>query len=127
MKSVDVNSTLRRAGGFALVGTTAVTAPVLGQAAFAPFVAMAVLGAFVITDGPLFELFARPGDRQDGRLNGLIGFSLAAAGLALISAELGMPTAAFVAATLIVAYGNLGKELSQKHQTTHLLEQQDLW
>ena len=111
MKSVDVNSTLRRAGGFALVGTTAVTAPVLGQAAFAPFVAMAVLGAFVITDRPLFELFARPGDRQNGRLNGLIGFSLAAAGLALISAELGMPTAAFVAATLIVAYGNLGKRI----------------
>ncbi|ERG93415.1 MAG: putative membrane protein [Haloquadratum walsbyi J07HQW1] len=106
-----VQPTLRRAGGFALIGTLAVTAPVLGQAAFAPFAAVGITAAFLITDGPIFELFARPGDRQDGRLNGLAGFALAAAGLAILSTELGLPVALFVASVLILAYGNLGKRL----------------
>jgi uncharacterized protein (TIGR00297 family) len=106
-----VQPTLRRAGGFALIGTLAVTAPVLGQAAFAPFAAVGIMAAFLITDGPIFELFARPGDRQDGRLNGLAGFALAAAGLAILSTELGLPVELFVASVLILAYGNLGKRL----------------
>ncbi|MFA1609517.1 DUF92 domain-containing protein [Halobellus rubicundus] len=103
--------TLRRAGGFALVGTLAVAAPVLGRAAFVPFAAVAVLAAFVITDGPLFDLFARPADRREGRLNGLAGFSLAAAGLAILATELGLPTDLYVAAVFVLAYGNLGKRL----------------
>ncbi|MFB6090927.1 MAG: TIGR00297 family protein [Halobellus sp.] len=103
--------TLRRASGFALVGTLAVAAPVLGRAAFAPFAAVAVLAAFAITDGPLFDLFARPADRREGRLNGLAGFSLAAAGLAILATELGLPTELYVAAVFVLAYGNLGKRL----------------
>ncbi|WP_144905063.1 DUF92 domain-containing protein [Halobellus captivus] len=103
--------TLRRASGFALVGTLAVAAPVLGRAAFAPFAAVAVLAAFGVSDGPLFELFARPADRREGRLNGLTGFALAAAGLALLATEIGLPVTLFVAAVLVLAYGNLGKRL----------------
>ncbi|MFC6873838.1 DUF92 domain-containing protein [Halobellus marinus] len=103
--------TLRRASGFALVGTLSVAAPVLGRAAFVPFAAVAVLAAFAITDGPLFELFARPADRREGRLNGLTGFALAAAGLAILATEIGLPTDLFVAAVLVLAYGNLGKRL----------------
>ena len=103
--------TLRRAGGFALVGTVAVAAPALGRAAFAPFAAVALLAAFVITDGPLFDLFARPADRREGRLNGLAGFALAAAGLAILATEIGLPLELFVAAILVLAYGNLGKQL----------------
>ncbi|QCC46519.1 DUF92 domain-containing protein [Halobellus limi] len=103
--------TLRRAGGFALVGTLAVAAPVLGRAAFAPFAAVAVAAAFGITDGPLFELFARPADRREGRLNGLAGFALAAAGLAILATEIGLPVPLFVAAVMVLAYGNLGKRL----------------
>ncbi|KAB1198336.1 MULTISPECIES: DUF92 domain-containing protein [Haloferax] len=108
-----MTSTLRRAGGFAVVGTLALAAPSLGTAAFAPFAAVALLAAFVIDDGPLFELFARPGDRKDGRLNGLAGFSLAATGLALLATvpRARMPITVFVASVLILAYGNLGARL----------------
>ncbi|WP_411964316.1 DUF92 domain-containing protein [Haloferax sp. YSMS24] len=108
-----MTSTLRRAGGFAVVGTLALAAPSLGTAAFAPFAAVALLAAFVIEDGPLFELFARPGDREDGRLNGLAGFSLAATGLALLATvpRARMPLTVFVASVLILAYGNLGARL----------------
>ena len=86
-------------------------APVLGRAAFAPFAAVALLAAFVVTDGPLFDLFARPADRREGRLNGLVGFALAAAGLAILATEIGLPIGLFVAAVLVLAYGNLGKRL----------------
>ncbi|MFB6251402.1 MAG: TIGR00297 family protein [Halobellus sp.] len=106
-----MQQTLRRAGGFALVGTVSVTAPVLGRAAFVPFAAVALLAAFVITDGPLFDLFARPSDRREGRLNGLAGFALAAAGLAILATELGLPVDLFVASVFVLSYGNLGKRL----------------
>ena len=106
-----VQQTLRRAGGFALVGTAAVAAPALGRAAFAPFAAVAMLAALVITDGPLFDLFARPADRREGRLNGLAGFALAAAGLAILTTEIGLPVGLFVAAIFVLSYGNLGKRL----------------
>lgn len=106
-----MQQTLRRAGGFALVGTVAVAAPVLGRATFAPFAAVALLAAFVITDGPLFDLFARPDDRREGRLNGLTGFALAAAGLAILTTEIGLPVGLFAAAIVVLAYGNLGKRL----------------
>ena len=93
------------------MGTVAVAAPALGRAAFAPFAAVALLAAFVITDGPLFDLFARPADRREGRLNGLTGFALAAAGLAILTTELGLPMGLFVASVLVLSYGNLGKRL----------------
>jgi uncharacterized protein (TIGR00297 family) len=105
-----VNSTVRRAGGFAAVGTLSLAAPVLGPAAAAPFAAVAALAAFVVDDGPLFELFARPGDHRDGRLNGLAGFALAATGLAILTVvpPPSMPVTAFVGAVFVLAYGNLG-------------------
>jgi uncharacterized protein (TIGR00297 family) len=105
-----VTSTLRRAGGFAAVGTLALAAPELGRAAAAPFAIVALLAAFVVDEGPVFELFARPQDRRDGRLNGLAGFALAATGLAILATapRESMPTTVFVAAVLVVAYGNVG-------------------
>jgi uncharacterized protein (TIGR00297 family) len=105
-----VTSTLRRAGGFAAVGTLALAAPELGRAAAAPFAVVALLAAFVVDDGPVFELFARPQDRRDGRLNGLAGFALAATGLAILATapRESMPTGVFVAAVFVVAYGNVG-------------------
>lgn len=93
------------------MGTLALAAPVLDVAAFAPFAAVALLAAFVVTDGPLFEVFARPGDHQDGRLNGLAGFALAAAGLAILVAAVDMPVSLFVATVLVLSYGNLGKQV----------------
>jgi uncharacterized protein (TIGR00297 family) len=114
-----VNSTLRRAGGFAAVGTLSLAAPALGVAAAAPFAAIAVLAAFVITDGPVFELFARPGDREDGRLNGLASLALAATGLALLATvpQVPMPVGVFVATLLVVTYGNLGAQFATTRAT----------
>jgi uncharacterized protein (TIGR00297 family) len=107
-----VTSSLRRAGGFALVGTLSLATPALGQAAFAPFAFIAVLAAFVVDEGPLFELFARPGDRRDGRLNGLAGFALAATVLALLATvpRTPIPVGVYVSAVLVLGYGNLGSQ-----------------
>ncbi|MEF8779169.1 MAG: DUF92 domain-containing protein [Haloferacaceae archaeon] len=104
---------LRRAGGFAAVSTLSLAAPELGQAAAVPFAAVAVLAAFVVDDGPIFELFARPSDRQEGRLNGLAGFSLAAAGLGVFATipTVPMSESVFAAAVVVVAFGNLGRAL----------------
>jgi uncharacterized protein (TIGR00297 family) len=114
-----VTSTLRRAGGFAAVGTLSLAAPALGVAAAAPFAAIAVLAAFVITDGPVFELFARPGDREEGRLNGLASFALAATGLALLATvpRTPMPVGLFVSTMVVVAYGNLGAQFVTTRST----------
>jgi uncharacterized protein (TIGR00297 family) len=96
------------------VGTLALAAPALGAAAAAPFAAVALLAAFVVTEGRLFELFARPGDHEDGQLNGLAGFALAAAGLALLTTVpregLRMPATVFAASVLVLAYGNLAEQ-----------------
>ncbi|GAB3324578.1 TIGR00297 family protein [Haloplanus salinarum] len=117
---MGVTSTLRRAGGFAVVGTLALAAPELGRAAAAPFAIVALLAAFVVDEGPVFELFARPQDRRDGRLNGLAGFALAATGLALLSTipQRSMPTDVFVAAVFVVAYGRVGARVVERLDTT---------
>jgi uncharacterized protein (TIGR00297 family) len=109
-----VTSTLRRAGGFAAVGTLSLAAPALGVAAAAPFAAIALLAAFVVTDGPLFELFARPGDREDGRLNGLASVALATTGLALLATvpRVPLPLTVFVATVVGITYGNLGAQVA---------------
>jgi uncharacterized protein (TIGR00297 family) len=98
---------LRRAGAFALVGALSLAAPLLGPAAAAPFVVVAALAAFVVEDGPAFELFARPGDHEERALYGLAGFALAAAGLALFVPLFGMPVFVFVASVLVLSGGNL--------------------
>ncbi len=98
------------------MGTLALAAPVLGRAAAAPFALVAVLAAFVVDEGPLFELFARPQDRKDGRLNGLAAFSLAATGLALLATvpQMTMPVTVFVTAVVVLSYGNLGAKLAER-------------
>ncbi len=126
----DVTSTVRRAVAFALVGTLALVAPavtgagsaavagvaatvgvdpslVATAAATAPFVGFAAFALTVDDDRAVFDLFARPGDRQDGTLYGLAGFSLAVAGLALFATQFGMPTWVFVGAVFALAFGNV--------------------
>lgn len=107
----------RRAAAFAAVGTLALTVPLLGPLTAVPFAIVAVLAARLVTDGWLFELFARPGDRRQGALYGLAGFSLAAAGLAILAGveAFDMPAAAFVGAVFAVAYGNLGEAISREY------------
>jgi uncharacterized protein (TIGR00297 family) len=127
---------LRRAGGYALVGTLALLAPALvgwggfGDAsvpvpgslggdlrtstvvAALPFLAIAVAAATVIEEGPLFEIFARPGDYEEGHLYGLAGFALAVAGLTVVGLQFGMPLFAFVASVFVLVWGDLAGALA---------------
>ena len=114
-----MSHTVRRAGAFAAVSTLSLVAPaVQGRAApavaavvaAAPFAALAAFALVGVDDGPIFELFARPGDFEEGRLYGLAGFALAAAGLALVALRFGMPVGAFVAGTVVVGYGDLAQK-----------------
>jgi uncharacterized protein (TIGR00297 family) len=119
---VGVSSRLRRAVGFAVVGSLALAAPALGRFTAVPFAVVGVL-ALVVSGGPLFEVFARPADRQDERLRGLAGFAFAATGLALLTAlpRARMPVSAFVAAVLVLAYGNLGRDLVNHYADADVL------
>ncbi len=100
--------TVRRAAAFALVGTLALAAPVAGALAAVPFALIAVVGRLV-SGGALFELFATPADRYAGQLRRLVGFSLAATGLALLASLTGLSSAAFVASVLLLVYGDLAE------------------
>ena len=114
---------LRRAGGFAAVASVALVAPVLGPFTAILFGLIGLLAALAISDGPLFELFARPGDWEDGRLNGLAGFSLAAAALALLATlpQSPLPVEVFVATLCILGFGNLGMEAVRRQTTEPFL------
>jgi len=117
-----VNRRLTREGGFAAVAAISLLAPLLGPATVVPFLLVAGAAAFVVDEGPVFELFARPADRREGRLFGLAGFSLAAAVLAFLATApmadprytMGLP--AFAASVLSVAVGNLGAQLVRETQ-----------
>ena len=109
-------STVRRAAAFAAVGSIALAVPLLEAAVTAglaplavaaPFALIAAAAVFGIHEGRLFELFARPGERRERRLYGLIGFTLAASGLVLLTVVSSMPTGVGVGVVLLVAYGNL--------------------
>ena len=114
-----MTSALRRATAFALVGSASVIAPIAHRlllpdlatlVAVSPFFLLAGALHFV-ESGVVFELFARPGDRRDGRLYGLAGFSLAIAALVLLSLQFEMPVAVPVVATMTLAVGNVGAQL----------------
>ncbi|WP_135824129.1 DUF92 domain-containing protein [Halorussus ruber] len=111
---------VRRAAAYAAVSTLALAAPVLGWATAAAFGALAV-GALAVTDGPLFEWFARPADRQEGRLHGLAAFSFAATGIALLSAFAGLPTHVLVASVVVVGYGNLAQQIAWEFDAEAIL------
>ena len=111
-----MTSTVRRASAFAAVGAISLAIPVVYQTfsrpvatvtAAAPFVAIAALSLYVIEGGVVFELFARPGDRRDGRLYGLAGFALSIAGLSLLATQFEMPVGVFVMSVFVLAFGNL--------------------
>ncbi len=77
----------------------------------APVAAAVLLAAFVVTDGPLFDLLAYPGDYEDRRLYGLITFVLAAVLLGVLAVTSSMSVAIFVGTVLLVGYGNLAERL----------------
>jgi len=115
-----VTTTVRRGAAFALVGTLALVAPFIREgtepamatlAVSGPFLAVAALALLVNADSVLFDLFARPGDRRDGKLYSLAGFSLAAAGIAILTVEFGMPSYVYVGTIFLLVFGNLGGHL----------------
>lgn len=113
-----VDRPVRRAGAFAAVATLSLllpltagraAAPIATAATTLPFLVIAAASLVAVDDGPVFDAFARHTDREEGRLYGLAGFSLAIAGLTLLVALFGLPPDAFVATVLLVGYGNLGQ------------------
>lgn len=118
-----VTSPVRRAAAFALVGLLAVVVPLVAGInepavatflAIGPFLLVAALALSVNPDSVFFELFARPGDRRDGTLYGLAGFSLAAAGTAVLAVEFGMPAEIYVGTLFLLSFGNLVGQLSRR-------------
>lgn len=110
-----VTSPVRRGAAFALVGTLALVVPlaktrdpaVTTLVAAGPFLAVAVFALLASPGKLLFELFARPADRRDGRLYGLTAFALSTAGLAVLVVGFGLPEHVFVATVWLLAAGNL--------------------
>ncbi len=81
--------------------------------AAAPVAAVVLLAAFVVSDGPLFDLFAFPDDYEDERLYGLITFVLAATALGVIAVSSSMSLSIFVGSVLLIGYGNLAEQLTR--------------
>ena len=119
-----MTSTVRRAGAFAAVGTLAFAVPLATRidspalatvAATAPFILVAVLSMFAVNpDSLLFDVFARPGDYEDGQLYGLAAFSLATASLAFLAIRFDLPIWVFVGTIVLVSYGNFGQRLAHR-------------
>jgi uncharacterized protein (TIGR00297 family) len=114
-----VTGNVRRAAAFVAVGALSLlapaavgrTSPLVGAAAATlPFVLVAGAALYGVDEGPLFDLLARPGDYEEGRLYGLAGFALAAAGLAILATRFGLPAHVFVAGVAVLVVGNLTKE-----------------
>ncbi|WP_265108778.1 DUF92 domain-containing protein [Halosolutus halophilus] len=113
---------VRRAGVFAVLCTLTLAVPIVGPRAATPIAAVVLLsiaavvllGAFAVTDGPLFDLLAYPGDYEDNRLYGLITFVLAGVALGLISVTSSMSVTVFVGTVLLIGYGNVGEQLARQ-------------
>ncbi len=103
-------SNIRRAVGFAVVGLFSLLGPVVGTSVSILYGIIA-LSAVLITHGPIFELFARPGDYEVDRLRGLFGFAVSAAVLGILAGAGNLPMVVFPTTILLVALGNLGAEL----------------
>jgi uncharacterized protein (TIGR00297 family) len=115
-----VTGNVRRAAAFVAVGALSLLAPaaagrlsplVATAVATLPFVLVAGVALYVVEEGPLFDLLARPGDYEPRRLYSLAGFALAAAGLALLATRFGLPVTVFVTGTALLVVGNLAREV----------------
>jgi len=108
-----VTAPVRRAGAFALLCTLSLAVAAFGPATGASIAAVVLVLAVVVTDGPLFDLFAFPDDYEEGRLYGLIAFVLAVTALGFVAMTSSMSLSIFVGAVLLVGYGNFAERLSQ--------------
>ncbi|RQG88917.1 DUF92 domain-containing protein [Natrarchaeobius halalkaliphilus] len=104
---------IRRAAVFAAICTLSLAVPLSGPGTGAVLAAVVLLGAFVVTEGPLFDLLAYPGDYEDGRLYGLITFVLAVVALGLIAVMSSMSIAVFVGTAFLIGYGNVAEQIAR--------------
>ncbi|ADD04809.1 DUF92 family protein [Natrialba magadii ATCC 43099] len=116
-----MTSPVRRASVFAALSTLSLAVPLAGLEVATALAAAVLLGAFLVTDGPLFELVAYPGDYEDRRLYGLITFVLAAVALGLVAVNSSMTLAVFVGTVLLVGYGNLAERLVRARSDSDVL------
>ncbi|WP_435155341.1 DUF92 domain-containing protein [Haladaptatus sp. DFWS20] len=112
-----MTTSIRRAAAFAGVGTLALVGSVLVAGVAALFAAIGAL-ALVVDEGVVFDLFARPSDRSEGRLRGLAAFSFATAGLAMLVIVVDLPTRVFAAAVCLLVYGNLVEQVARSWNNT---------
>jgi uncharacterized protein (TIGR00297 family) len=108
-----VTEPVRRAGVFALLCTLSLAVPLFGPTVGAALAAVILVGAFAVTDGPVFDLLAYPDDYEGGRLYGLITFVLAGVTLGLIATQTSMPLAVFVGTVFLIGFGNVGERLAR--------------
>jgi uncharacterized protein (TIGR00297 family) len=93
-----------------LIGSVLSRSQIITVLVSVPFLAVALL-SLVTTHGRFFEIFAFPGDYKEGRLYGLASFSLAVAGLTIVTLQFGMPPGVFAASTLLLVYGDLSEKM----------------
>ncbi|GAA0226259.1 DUF92 domain-containing protein [Haladaptatus pallidirubidus] len=115
-----MTTSIRRAAAFAGIGTLALVGSVLVAGVAALFAAIGAL-ALVVDDGVVFDLFARPSDRSEGRLRGLAAFSFATAGLAMLVMLVDLPTRVFIAAVCLLVYGNLAEQIARSWNNTAII------
>ncbi|RQG92204.1 DUF92 domain-containing protein [Natrarchaeobius chitinivorans] len=108
-----MTTSVRRAAVFAALCTLSLVVPLFGPVVGAAVAAVTLLGAFAITDGPLFDLLAYPGDYEDNRLYGLITFVLAGIALGLIAVTSSMSLAVFVGTVFLIGYGNVAEQIAR--------------
>nr|WP_160048101.1 DUF92 domain-containing protein [Natrialba sp. INN-245] len=84
-----------------------------GTVVGAALAAVVLLGAFAITEGPVFDLLAYPGDYEDSRLYGLITFVLAGVALGIIAVSSSMSIAVFVGTVFLIGYGNVAEQIAR--------------
>jgi len=115
-----VTPAVRRAAVFAVLCTLSLAVPLFGLPVGATLAGLVLLGAFAVTDGPLFDLLAYPGDYEDRRLYGLLTFTLAAVALGLLATTSSMSVAVFVGTVLLVGYGEFAEQATRSQTDTDL-------
>ncbi|MWV40791.1 DUF92 domain-containing protein [Natrialba sp. INN-245] len=108
-----MTSPVRRAAVFAAICTLSLAVPLFGTVVGAALAAVVLLGAFAITEGPVFDLLAYPGDYEDSRLYGLITFVLAGVALGIIAVSSSMSIAVFVGTVFLIGYGNVAEQIAR--------------
>lgn len=109
-----MTDSVRRAGAFTALSTLVLVVPVLGSLLAAPIAVLLLVGALVITRGPVFEVLALPPDRDAGRLYGVAGFVLAAILLGVLAEMTSLSTSVFVGTVLLLGYGGFAEALVRR-------------